>query len=405
MKILFIHQNFPGQFRYLAPALISRGHQVIAISMNGIDLPGVDRRQYQPFHSSTPGIHPWLVDFETKIIRGEAVLHLISGMKANGYSPDLIIAHPGWGESLFVKDVWPNTRFVIYCEFFYHLHGGDINFDQEFSNQTIHTQASLLLKNLNNYLHFNIADAGISPTQWQRSTFPESFQKKIEVIHEGVDTELFRPNPNVSINFGGSFALSKQNEIITFISRNLEPYRGYHSFMRALPKILRARPNAHVLIVGGSGVGYGSAPPSDGTWKDIYLNEVRNDVDLSRIHFLGNVNYEIFTVVLQISTAHVYLTYPFVLGWSCIEAMSTGCAIVGSDTQPVREVINHNWNGVLVNMFSYDEISNQVIGLLENEAKRIFLGTNARKYAIENFDRQSICLPKQVAWIESFGKV
>lgn len=400
MKILFIHQNFPSQFAYLAPALANRGHEISALRLFGQDMPGVKSIVYQTERGSTPGIHPWVTDFETQVIRGEAVLKKAIELKGAGYIPDLIIAHHGWGETLFIKEVWPEVPAGIYCEFYYRAKGGDLDFDPEFFVENGFSSAMIGLKNITNRLNFEFADAGISPTQWQKSSFPQPFRNRISVIHEGVDTGLFKPNPEVAMLLNGGLELKKGDEVITFVNRNLEPPRGFHSFMRALPKIQSARPNARILIVGGDGVSYGAQPPNGESWKTIFLRELDGQLDLSRIHFLGNVSYPIFLALMQLSMVHVYLTYPFVLSWSCIEAMSAGCAIVGSDTAPVREVITNNQTGRLVNFFSHDEISSQVIDLIENKSERERLGGAARQYAIDNFDRQAVCLPQQIDWVE-----
>jgi glycosyltransferase involved in cell wall biosynthesis len=333
-------------------------------------------------------------------------------MKAQGFTPDVIVAHHGWGESLFLKDVWPNAKLGIYCEFFYPPSGADVGFDPEFPETDPGDVCRLRLKNLNNLLHFEVADAGISPTVWQASTFPESFRKKITVVHDGIDTQVVCPNSAVTLNLkksdGSDIALSKKDEVISFVNRNLEPYRGYHTFMRALPEILKARPNARVLIVGGNDVSYGARPDKAkyGTdhWKDIFIQEVRHkisDANWQRVHFLGHVPYQYFIPLLQLSSVHVYLTYPFVLSWSLLEAMSAGCAIVASDTQPLHEAIRPNETGKLVNFFDASALTRQVCTLLDNPAERERLGANARAFAQSHYDLQSVCLPAQLKWVES----
>ncbi len=261
------------------------------------------------------------------------------------------------------------------------------------------------LKNTNNLLHFDIADAGISPTHWQASTFPEPFRSKIAVIHEGIDTNALAPNPTVQLTFKTQqgqqeLKLTRNDEIITFVNRNLEPYRGYHTFMRALPEILRRRPNARVLIVGADGVSYGGKPPEGQKWKDIFLNEVIEQIDITRVHFLGHIDYTHFIPLLQLSSVHVYLTYPFVLSWSLLESMSIGCSIVASNTQPLREAIIHNETGRLVNFFDKVGLANEVCDLLENPQERERLGKNARVFAQQNYDLNTICLPRQLAWVK-----
>jgi len=405
MNILFIHQNFPGQFKFLAPALVRQGHTVVAMTMQKTDAQdwqGVKLVPYSASRGTTANIHPWVSDFETKAIRGEACFKAALQMKQQGFSPDVIIAHHGWGESLFLKDVWPQAKLAIYCEFFYHPTGADVGFDPEFPAKDPGDACRLRLKNLNNLLHFEVADAGMSPTHWQASTFPQPFRSKITVVHDGIDTQAVAPNPNISLTFNGHLTLTKHDKVITFVNRNLEPYRGYHVFMRALPEILRRRPNARVLIVGADDVSYGARPEHGQKWKDIFAAEVRSqisDADWARVHFLGNVAYQHFIPLLQLSTVHVYLTYPFVLSWSLLEAMSAGCAIVASDTQPLHEAIKDGETGKLVNFFDHARLAHEVCDLLDQPQERQRLGANARTFAQQNYDLQTVCLPRQLAWV------
>lgn len=412
MKILFIHQNFPGQFKHLAPALAALpGIEVRAMTIQtpgAADWQGVGLHPYSLARGTTPGIHPWLTDLEAKTIRGEACFRAALALKDQGYQPDRIIAHPGWGESLFVKEVWPQARLGIYCEFYYHASGADVGFDPEFPASDQVEPCRILLKNSNNLLHFESADDGISPTHWQASTFPERFRSRITVIHDGIDTDLVAPDPAVSLTLGqgstGGLRLSRADELITFVNRNLEPYRGFHIFLRSLPELLRLRPKARVLIVGGDGVSYGAAPPAGRSWKEIFVAELGERIgaaDWGRVHFLGNIPYQHFIPLLQISTVHVYLTYPFVLSWSLLEAMSAGCAIVAGDTQPLREAIVDEQTGVLVDFFDVTGLTEAVCGLLSDPAKRARLGAAARDFARQHYDLKRVCLPRQIDWVRA----
>ena len=409
MNILFIHQNFPGQFKFLAPALVQQGHQVRALLVNKTDAQtweGVTLVPYQTQRGSTPAIHPWLIDFETKTIRGEACFRAALALKDGGFTPDVIIAHPGWGESLFLKEVWPSAKLGIYCEFYYHARGADMGFDPEFVATDAGEVCRLQLKNLNNILHFEVADAGISPTHWQANTFPEPFRSSISVIHDGIDTAYLLPNPAASLTLNGQLTLTKADEIITFVSRNLEPYRGYHIFMRALPALLKQRPQARVVIVGGDDVSYGARAEAGTTWKSVFIDEVRAqiaDADWQRVHFVGHIAYVPFITLLQLSTVHVYLTYPFVLSWSLLEAMSIGCAIVASDTAPLREAIVHDETGRLIDFFDQHALVDEVCQLLEDATLRERLGNNARAFAIKQYDLKTCCLPKQLAWVQALA--
>ena len=405
MNILFVHQNFPAQFKFLAPALVRQGHNVLALTLRkGLEETslGVKIISYQPLSGSSKNIHPWLSDLETKIIRGEACLRRCLELKDSGFVPELIIAHPGWGESLFLKEVWPKAKLGIYCEFYYNTNGFDFGFDHEFPNTSIDSICKLRLKNINNTLNFEIADAGLSPTQFQANSFPESFRSKISVVHDGIDTTRVSPSNDVQLTLGKKLVITKQNEIITFVNRNLEPYRGFHIFMRSLPRILRDRPSARVLIVGADGVSYGAKPQSDLTWKQVFINEVRpliSDDEWQRVHFLGNIPYQVYIALLQISTVHVYLTYPFVLSWSLLEAMSAGCSIIGSNTDPVKEVIHHEFTGLLVDFFDHEALSAEVCRLLSNPSKQTELSINARNYAVSHYDVTTKCLPGQIQWV------
>lgn len=410
MKILFVHQAFPGQFVHLAPALAADpAHTVLALAMRR-DAPaqwqGVRLVPYSPARGSTPGIHPWMVDLETKTIRGEAALHAALQLRESGFVPDVIVAHPGWGESLFLKEVWPKARLGIYCEFFYHAQGADVGFDPEFNTGDAGEAARMRLKNVNNLLHFDMADAAIAPTHWQASTFPEPFRSRITVVHDGIDTQAIAPNPQVRVRLAEGLELSRSDEVITFVNRNLEPYRGYHIFMRALPEVLRRHPRAHVLLVGGGDTGYGAAPPRGQTWRDIFAAEARGrmpEADWARVHFLGNVGHAHFVGLLQLSTVHVYLTYPFVLGWSLLEAMSAGCAIVASNTQPLHEAIVEGETGRLVDFFDVPGLADAICDLLADPDARARLGAQARAFAQARYDLQAVCLPRQLEWVRALA--
>lgn len=305
-----------------------------------------------------------------------------------------------------MKDVWPQARLGVYSVF-YHAEGADYGFDPEFPPaEPVFAASRLRLKNINMQLHFGMADAGISPTLWQADTFPEPFRKKISVIHDGIDTRAVRPDPSASLSLslagGGMVRLSVGDKIVTFVNRNLEPYRGYHIFMRALPEILKSRPHARVILVGGDGVSYGPAPVDGGSWRNIFRDEVKmliSAADWQRVHFIGRVDYATLIQLFQIAAVHAYLTYPFVLSWSLLEAMSAGCAVVGSDTEPVREVVTDGVTGRLVNFFDAKALAEAVCSLLADPDERERLGSKARRLIVNQYDLHKVCLPGQVRWV------
>jgi len=348
-------------------------------------------------------LHPWLMDFDTKLTRGEACWRAARALKARGYAPDLILAHPGWGESLFLRDVWPEARLGLYCELYHLATWPHLNFDPEFPARDPEAEPlRIRMKNINNHLHFADAHGGISPTRFQADTFPQPFRDRITLSHDGIDTLAACPLPDVRFEVEGAGTLGRADEVITFVNRNLEPYRGYHVFMRALPRLLRERPRARVLIVGGDEVSYGARPPKGHTWKQIFIDEVREqipDADWARVHFLGRIPYDRFLRLLQVSRVHVYLSYPFVLSWSLMEAMSCGAAIVAGDTAPVREVVTDDETGRLVDFFDREALVDAVCRLLEDEAARKRLGQAARDLIRTRYDLHTICLPRQVDWV------
>jgi glycosyltransferase involved in cell wall biosynthesis len=404
-KILLVHQNFPGQFKHLGPALAQQGHQVFAFSMRPhkpLTWQGVRVLPYRAQRASAPDVHPWVVDFETKVIRAEAAFRHAQALKAKGLEPELILAHPGWGESLFLKRVWPQARLAIYCEYFYGQQGQDVGFDPEFPVLDEGDACRVEIKNINNLLHFERADAGLSPTQWQASSFPQPFRSRIAVIHDGIDTAEAAPRADARFALPDGRSLGRGDEVVTFVNRNLEPYRGYHVFMRSMPDLLARRPQAQVVLVGGDEVSYGARPPGGGNWKDKLIAEVRPripDAHWQRVHFVGKLAYDHYLALMQVSRVHVYLTYPFVLSWSLLEAMSVGAAIVASDTPPVREVITHDQEGLLVPFFDPQALVDRTCALLEDPAERARLGQAARRKVVSQFDLQSICLPAQLDWV------
>lgn len=410
MNILFIHQNFPGQFKHLAAELVQRGHHVTALTLRVKERTrwkGVDVIPYKLQRRTEQKLHPWVLDLDSKVTRAESCFLAARKLQAEGYSPDVIIAHHGWGESMFLRDVWPAARMGLYCEL-YHLTGEPhTNFDPEFPSRDAAVEPlRIRLKNVNNHLHFDQAQAGISPTRFQADTFPAPFRDNISVVHDGIDTRALTRNPKATFRTDEGRTLSRADEVITFVNRNLEPYRGYHVFMRALPRLLRERPEAQVLIVGGDSVSYGARPPKGQTWKQMFIDEVRGqipDADWSRVHFLGRINYERFVALLQVSRVHLYLTYPFVLSWSLFEAMSCEAAIVASSTAPVVEALEHDVTARLVDFFDGDALVDETIALLEDEAARTRLGQTARAHIVENYDLRDICLPRQIAWVDQLG--
>ena len=399
MKALFIHQNFPGQYKSLAPRLAAMGHQVKALCVTEPKgrMPGVYIIRYPIARGSSPNVHPLASEFETKVIRGEACAGAMRRLKERGFTPDIILAHPGWGEAMFAKEIYPNAKLLSFIEYYYATQGQDVNFDKEFGKTKLNEDMRILLKNANSLFALETMDWGVSPTAWQRDTNPAVYRDKISVIHDGIDTDRLKPDPNAQFAVPDGPVLSAGDEVVTFVNRNLEPLRGFHVFMRALPAVLDARPAARVVIVGAEGKGYGGGA---GGWKERMLAELGDRLDASRVHFVGRVDYPAFVRLLQVSMAHVYLTYPFVLSWSLLEAMSMGCLVVGSATAPVREVITDGETGLLVDFFDIAGLSDRMIRALERPEDHVAIRQAARAHVVANYDLHSVCLPAHVRLIE-----
>lgn len=403
MKILFVHQNFPGQYLHLARHLgLQPENEVVFITQRqDAQLPGIRSIVYKPHRKITPNQHHYLVDTEAGLLNAQAVARVALDLKESGFTPDVMLGHNGWGEIWYLKDVFPNTPLIGYFEFFYRFRGADVGFDPS-EPQIFDTAPRIRTKNLGNLIGLDAVNLGQTPTQWQRSLYPAQYQSMLNVMHEGIDTQLVSPDPNARLNLPNmTIELTRDNELVTYVARNLEPYRGFQSFMRSLPAILAQRPNAHVLIVGGDEVSYGHHLPDGQTHQQRMLSELGSSLDFKRVHFLGKLPYSVYLKVLQVSRVHVYLTYPFVLSWSMLEAMSAGCLLVASKTAPVEEVIRDNENGLLVNFFSAAEISERVVAALgagRNGYADIRL--NARRTIIAKYDLKTICLPEQLKLLE-----
>ena len=393
---------------HLAPELARRGFEVRALGVTGRKIDGVLLTNYKIQDKKSSDVHPFAIEFETKIIRAESCARAMLKLKTEGFEPAVIVGHPGWGETLFCKEIFPNAKLINYLEFHYGKDKGDTYFDAELQHPDLLLDMRLRVRNAINLIALDSMDVGLCPTQWQLSSIPSYFKDRVQVVFDGIDTEAVSPDPNASITLkthtGIELNLRAGDEVLTFVCRNLEPYRGYHSLMRSLPHILRERPSARVLIVGGNETSYGAPPPSGQTWKEVFLNDVKDELDLTRIHFLGRVPYAGFLKVIQISRCHLYLTYPFVLSWSCLEAMSAGAVVVGSKTPPVEEFIQHDYNGLLVDFFDYRAIAQTVIDVLSQPEKFKHIRDQARQSIIDQYDLRTHCLPKQVSIVEQLAR-
>jgi glycosyltransferase involved in cell wall biosynthesis len=373
----------------------SLGYRVEALHQQGVgNLPGVRAARYSLERGNYAGVHPFAQEFESKVLRGEACARQALVLKAKGLTPGVAFVHPGWGEALYLKEVFPDVRLVCLTEFYYRATGQDMGFDPEAPEPTFEDRARLHTKNANLLLAMEAMDVGIAATRWQASVLPAWAQAKTRVIHEGIDTVEVSPDASAMISLPDrGVHVRAGDEVLTFVSRNLEPVRGFHTFMRALPAIMAARPRLQVFIVGGDGVSYG-ALPSFGSYRKHYLAEVAGGLDPARVHFMGQVPRSVFVRLMQVSRCHIFLTYPFVLSWSMLEAMSAGALVVGSDTAPVREVIQDGVNGVLTDFFDAPMLAQKVIDVLASPQTYAAMAAAGRQTVVDRYDLNSVCLPK-----------
>lgn len=397
MRFLFLHSNFPAQYRHVATALAKdKKNQVVFGTKNrDTSLPGINKAIFEPSRNPHPTTHHYVRPLEGAVLQGQAVFKLIEKLKTQGFVPDVICGHSGWGPTLFVKDAFPDTPLICYFEWFYHARGSDADFDPA-EPLNIDDMARIRVKNAPILIDLYTCDRGLSPTYWQRAQFPEEFHSKISVFHDGVDTEYFKPNPGAKLVLP-NLDLSHVDELVTYVARGMEPYRGFPQFMEAIAYVQERRPNCHVVIVGDDRVCYGKSLP-DGSYKDLMLKKV--PLDLSRVHFTGSLPYGQYLKVIQASSVHVYLTRPFVLSWSMIEAMSTGCLIVGSDTAPVTEIIQEGENGLLVDFFSPQKIADRVDQVLNHPTRLVEIRTKARETVLERYALADL-LPQQIQLIKN----
>ena len=406
MKFLFVHQGFPGQYRHIVRALAAQGvHQIVAL---GIDPPaeplptGVQYIRYQLDRGTSPSIHPWAAETETKIIRGDCCARLAFQLRSQGFTPDIICAHPGWGESLFLKEIWPSSPILCYQEFNYRSTNSDYDFDSEIQGDASWTDlATVRMKTVNTLLNLESSDWNVTPTHFQKSTFPDRYLNSISVIHDGIDTSLTSSYQPCPVTLPDGTVLHPGDPIITFVNRRVEPYRGCHTFIRSIPLIQSLNPDARIIIIGElDGVSYGRPPTNNTRWCDKFLTEIHGQYNPDLVHFTGRLNYSKFLSVIRLSQCHVYLTVPFVLSWSLLEAMSMGLPIVASKTPPVEELISDGNNGLLVDFFSSSDLAPASSEILPHTTLSDDLAINAKQLIIDKY-QISHCVPLHLNLIQA----
>ncbi len=365
-RILFVHDNYPAQFGGLGQWLASRGWEVaFATAHPPAEAPAEMRiLAYAPHRAPSRETHPYAQPMDKAAINAQAFARSALAARQRGYRPDVVVAHSGWGAGMFAKDIFPEAAFVAYCEWWYRFPGADVAFLAEMEGRPLGAPLEAPMheraRNAPIAMDLSAADAAICPTKFQASQFPEIFRRTLRVLHDGIDTDRFRPDAAVRhATLGGIVA--EDARVVTYATRGMEPHRGFPQFMAALPAVLADDPKAVAVIAGENRVAYGGDGVRKTDWKARALAE--NDLDPARVHFVGRLGSADYLRLLQRSDAHVYLTVPFVLSWSMLEAMSTGCGLVLSDTDPVRE-FGDRTNAALVDMTRPDTIADGVREML-----------------------------------------
>ncbi|NCB77969.1 MAG: glycosyltransferase [Negativicutes bacterium] len=377
MKILFVHPNFPGQFLYLAAAMGQNAEdEVVFLSATGDgELTGVKRISYT-VEKQAQSPHSYVRAVELPVFTGEAVWRVALSLRRQGFVPDVIYGHGSWGAMLFLKEVFPEAVYVVYCEWFMHSEGQYLDYGGRVlsPNERCHMRSS----QVSSLLTLLDADAGISPFLWQKKQFPLEFQRKIKVIHDGVDTERFSPLS------GGAYLLKEygiptDKELLTYVSRGMEPIRGFPQFAAALAIVQKRRPNSHAVVVGKL------QPAYEQNEFDARQALQKEGVDLQRVHFLGTLPRYAYRKVLQASSTHVYLTKPFVLSWSFLDALSCGCAVVASATPPVQEVVEDGKTAFLASFHDPEQLAERIEHCMQGGADVEAVRKAAREIVVQHF--------------------
>jgi glycosyltransferase involved in cell wall biosynthesis len=396
MHVLFVHRSGSGQFAHLIARLVGEGHEVTLVTERGApESPGLRQLTYAPGAPATASPLLQATDYHART--GEAVARLLSGL-ARHDRPDVIAGHIGWGGLLFAKDVLPQVPVLGYCEYFYKAAGADLDFDPQ-SPVADAERRRIRLRNAAQLLTLEAIDSGYAPTRWQQQQYPAALRRKIAICHDGIDTQACRPDPDARFRLPDGRTLRHGDPVVTFAARDLDPYRGYPQFMRAAAEVARRRPDAIFVAVGGDGPGYGR-PRADGRlWREVMLAETGLGDRVVHIPWLA---HDALIALFQVSAAHVYLSVPFVLSWSALEAMACGALLVGSATPPVQEVLSDGVNGLLAPFFDTDALAGAILAGLAAGAAGAGLRRAARATVLARYEQQA-CVDRQLGFLEGLA--
>jgi glycosyltransferase involved in cell wall biosynthesis len=396
MHVLFVHRSGSGQFAHLIARLLSDGHEVTLVTEGQAPArPGLRQLTYAPGAPATASPLLQATDYHART--GEAVAAVLSGLPRHD-RPDIIVGHTGWGGLLFAKDALPRTPVLGYCEYFHNAEGADLDFDPQ-APPSPAERRRIRLRNAAQLLTLDAIDSGYAPTRWQQRQYPAAYRGKIAVCHDGIDTQTCRPDPEARFALPDGRILRPGDPVVTFVARDLDPYRGYPQFMRAAVEVARRRPDAIIVAVGGDGPGYGR-PRGDGRlWREVMLDETGLG---GRVVHLPWLAHEALVRLFQVSAAHVYLSVPFVLSWSALEAMACGALVIGSATPPVQEVLSDGVNGLLAPFFDREALAETILAALAQGPGLASLRIAARATVLARYEREA-CVDRQFGFVEGLA--
>ncbi|MEO1000392.1 MAG: glycosyltransferase [Pseudomonadota bacterium] len=388
MRILFVHDNYPAQFgqfgRWLKAA---HGWDVaFATAREGVTeaVAGAPVYPYAVHREPTEGVHPYARVFEGAAIKGQAAARAFLAARGAGFSPEIVMAHAGWGPGIFAREVWPDARYVPYFEWYYRTPAPDMA-HLGAPPPEVHQQLYQHSRNAPIWAEFAVADLGLVPTAFQAAQFPELFRDRLAVIHDGIDTEFHRPDPGARADVAG-LSLPPDAEIVTYLTRGMEPHRGFPQFLEAIARLQPERPRLHAVIGGEDRIAYGDRRA--GSWKEKMLAELPLDRD--RLHFTGPLPRADYLRLLQASHVHFYFTTEFVLSWSMLEAMAAGALIVASDTTPVREFMVDGETGLLTDFHDVPAAAARIAEALDGQARLAPLRSAARAHVVKTLSAATL---------------
>lgn len=386
LRILFLHRNQPAQFEFFARWLAQNGWQVTFAHVgpepsDTTDAEGIRTLRFPAPPDERQGDdYRYALDYAAQTALGATRL-FTQLRELEGYHPDLVLAHVGWGIGLTVRQIWPATRYIAYHEWYY----TDVDWHRGKRERPMTPEALLTnrLRNLPISAEFDSADRNWCPTAFQASRFPPALRARLEIMPDGVDCGFHRPDPEARIDFDW-LRLPGRPKLLTYATRGLEPLRGFPQFMRAVALLQKRRADFETLVIAQDSVSYGPRLAEDDGWGKRALRAL--DLDRARLHMHGLKPRADYLRVLQASSAHVYFTEPFVTSWSLLEAMAAGCLVIGSHTAPVREMIEDMQTGILVDMDESDEVAEMIDWVFEHPAEVAEIRARARALVRERFE-------------------